>query len=196
MRILDSHEEKIVKALIRNPRWSDTRVSQATGVPVRTVNRKRKRLEQEGHLAYYTNIDLSPTGAGQFAARHLYIIQFRPGIPQSQIVDEIRTEPNIRTVFTELIYGSHLAEVEGHAAIVMLVEGESDEDINNKFNGQIIPSLLKNHGEGSIIKVSSIILGRPIRLFHNYVPMVNMERGRIKDDWSDEAIFVGKVKGK
>jgi DNA-binding Lrp family transcriptional regulator len=196
MRILDPHEEKIVKALVRNPRWSDTRVSRATGVPVRTVNRKRKRLEREGLLAYYTNIDLSPTGAAQFAARHLYLIQFRPGIPQSQIVNEIKTEPNIRTVFTELIYESHLAEVEGHATIVMLVEGESDEDINNKFNGQIVPSLLKNHGDDSIVRVSSIILGRPIRLFHNYVPMVNMDKGRVRDDWSDEAIFVGKTKGK
>lgn len=196
MRILDPHEEKIVKALVRNPRWSDTRISQATGVPVRTVNRKRKRLEQEGLLAYYTALDLGVTGAGQFAARHLYVIQFRPGIPQSQIVDEIKTEPNIRTVFTELIYESHLAEVEGHAAIVMLVEGESDEEINNKFNGQIIPSLRKNHGEDSIIRVSSIILGRPIRLFHNYVPMVNLDKGRIRDDWSDDAIFVGKVKGR
>ncbi len=196
MRILDPPEEKIVKALIRNPRWSDTRISRATGVPVRTVNRKRKRLEQDGLLAYYTHLDLSPTGAGQFRARHLYLIQFRPGIPQSQIVNEIKTEPNIRTIFTELIYESHLAEVEGHAALVMVVEGESDEEINNKFNGQIIPSLLKNHGEGSILKVSSLILGRPIRLFHNYVPMVNMGKGRLRDDWSDEAIFVGRVKGK
>lgn len=196
MRLLDPQEGAVVKALIRNPRQSDARISRLTKVPVRTVNRKRKRLEREGLLAYYTALDMGPTGTGQFPARHLYVIQFRPGIPQSQLVNEIKTEPNIRTIFTEMIYESHLAEVEGHAAIVMLIEGENDEDINNKFNGQIIPSLLKNHGEDSIVHVSSTILGRPIRLFHNYVPMVNMDRGHIRDDWSDEAIFVGRVKGK
>lgn len=30
----------------------------------------------------------------------------------------------------------------------------------------------------------------PIRVFHNYILMVNMHKGKIRDDWSDSAIFV------
>ena len=48
MAELDKQERQIICALIRNPRYSDNRISSLTGVPVRTVSRKRARLEQEG----------------------------------------------------------------------------------------------------------------------------------------------------
>jgi hypothetical protein len=71
-----------------------------------------------------------------------------------------------------------------------MIEGTSDDEVNNKFNEIIIPSLEKNHGVGSIIKVTTIRLGKNIRLFHNYLPMVNMEKGKIKRSWDSNAIFV------
>src|SRR5215468_6492433 len=100
MRILDEQEKAIVRQLIRDPRESDNGIGELTGVNVRTVSRKRDRLEQEGILSYYTNVDLSADGAQQFSVRHLYIIKFRVGITFKQLVDEIRNEP-IQNVFTK-----------------------------------------------------------------------------------------------
>src|SRR6201982_2998075 len=74
MRILDQQEKAIVRRLIRDPRESDNGVGELTGVNVRTVSRKRQRLEQEGILSYYANVALSTIGTQQFPARHLYII--------------------------------------------------------------------------------------------------------------------------
>ena len=54
LRKLDNQEIKIVKALIRNPRISDNQIGLRTGVPIRTVNRKRKKMEEKGLLKYYT----------------------------------------------------------------------------------------------------------------------------------------------
>jgi len=188
---LDEYEARILRALVRNPRISDNGVARITGVPVRTVNRKRKRLEEEGLLSYYASLNMGQSGTGEFNARHLYLVRFRLGITQDQIIKEILEEPNIRTVFTDLIYESHIAEIDGHTALAMIMEGRSDDEINNNFNGKIIPSLKKNHGAGSIEEVSTIRLSHPIRLFHNYIPMVNMEKGFIRRDWPSEAIFVG-----
>ncbi|MCE2449523.1 MAG: winged helix-turn-helix domain-containing protein, partial [Candidatus Latescibacteria bacterium] len=56
MRCFDKQEQQIVRTLIRNPRCSDNRISTLTGVPVRTVSRKRARLEQEGILFYYAAV--------------------------------------------------------------------------------------------------------------------------------------------
>ncbi|MBM3898343.1 MAG: winged helix-turn-helix transcriptional regulator [Thaumarchaeota archaeon] len=196
MHKLDEQEIKIVKTLIRNPRISDNQIGKQTGVSVRTVNRKRKKLEQEGLLSYYTNLDMSSEGTGQLLARHIYLIKFRLGISQEKIINEVKEEPNVRTIYTEMIYGSHLAEIDGHTALVMIIEGMTDDQINIGFNSKIVPAMEKNHGKGCIEQVQTIRLGRTIRLFHNYLPMVNMSKGFIKSTWSDEAIFVGPSKPK
>ncbi len=129
-------------------------------------------------------------GTGRFSARHLYIIRFKLGFPQARLVEEIMEERNVRTVFTDYIYESHIAEVNGHTALVMIVEGHSDDEINEAFNSKIIPSLKKNHGEDAIVDVSTIRLSKPIRVFHNYLFMVNMEGGKLSKDWPYNSIFV------
>ncbi|WP_309492262.1 Lrp/AsnC family transcriptional regulator [Candidatus Hecatella orcuttiae] len=190
LRKLDSQERQIVRCLIKNPRLSDNAIGRLTDIPIRTVNRKRKELEEEGLLSYYTYLNIGPDGLKEFGARHLYLIKFKLGITQDQIIKEIKEEPNVRTVFTDLIYESHIAEIDGHTALIMIIEGQTDDDINNGFNGKILPSLEKNHGKGCVEQVSTIRLSKPIRIFHNYLPMVNMEKGFIKRNWADDAIFV------
>lgn len=190
MAKLDKQEQQIIRALIRNPRHSDNRISALTGVPVRTVSRKRARLEKENILSYYAGIDTQTSGTGRFTTQHMLLIKFKLGITRSQIVQEIGSEPNVANVFSELIRDSYIAEMDGHIALVMIVEGESDSDVAESVQGKIIPSLQKNHGEDSIQELRSIRLLDPIRRLHNYLPMVNMEGGFIKKSWPDEVIFV------
>lgn len=190
MRRLDDQERRIVRALIRNPRYSDNRVSALTGVPVRTVSRKRTRLEQENILSYYAAVDMQAEGTGRFSTQHMLTIKFKLGITRSQIVQEIRSEPNVTDVYSELIRDSYIAEMDGHIALVMVVEGESDSDVVENVQGKIIPSLQKNHGEDSIYELKTIRLLDPIRRLHNYLPMVNMKEGFVVEDWPDDAIFV------
>lgn len=191
MRTLDQQEIAILKALVRDPRVSDNQIGTQTGVPTPTVRRKRKKLEDEGLLNYFAALDSQETGTGTFGARHLYLIKFRIGITVKQIIDEIKSESNVRTVFTDLIYESHIAEVEGRVALVMIIEGKNDADIVENVQAKIVPSLQKNHGPGSIEEISTMRLLSPIRLFHNYIPMVNMRNSVLSKDWPDDAIFVG-----
>ncbi len=189
-RTIDEQEKLIIKALIRNPRSSDNQISKTTKVTVRTVYRKRKKLEEEGIIHYYLNINLDKSGIGKINARHLYLIKFKLGLSYTQLIQEINEEHNVKTVFTEHIYQSFLAEVDGRVALVMILEGERDEDIVENFNKIIVPSLKKNHGPDSIEDVQTIRLSDPIRFFHNYMPMLNIKNGRIKDDWKDELLFI------
>ena len=191
MRILDQQEKAIVRRLIRDPRESDNGVGELTGVNVRTVSRKRQRLEQEGILAYFASVDLSVNGAGQFNARHLYIIKFRVGITYKQLVDDIRMEPS-RTVFTERVYESHIAEIDGKVALLLYVDGDSDVDIVQRMHEEFIPRLLENHGKDSIEEISTIRLLSPVRVMRNYLPLANMRNGLLISDWPDEAIYVGR----
>jgi DNA-binding Lrp family transcriptional regulator len=189
LRKLDTQEVKVVKALIRNPRLSDNQIGIKTGVPIRTVNRKRKKMEEEGLLKYYTELNMGADGTGRFNARHLYLVKFKMGISQSRIIKEVQEEPNVRTVFTDFIYESHIAEIEGHTALALIIEGISDDEINTNFNEIMVPSLEKNHGKDSIVQITTIRLGKPIRVFHNYLPMVNLSKSRISDRWAEDAIL-------
>ena len=191
MHQLDQQETAILKALIRDPRMSDNQIGGVTGVPTPTVRRKRKKLEDEGLVSYFTALDQQESGTGTFGARHLYLIKFRIGITVKQIVDEIRSEPNVRTIFTDLIYESHIAEVDGRVALVMIIEGKDDKDIIENVQGKIVPSLQKNHGPQSIEEISTLRLLSPIRVFHNYIPMVNMRKSVLNAEWPTDAIFVG-----
>ncbi|HYB98670.1 MAG TPA: Lrp/AsnC family transcriptional regulator [Candidatus Limnocylindrales bacterium] len=190
MRKLDEQELKIAKALVRNPRLSDNRLGELYDIPVRTVSRKRARMEQEGLLRYFAEVDMAAEGTGCFSCSHLYIIQFKVGVTVSQIQDEIRNEPNVVTVFTELIRESYIAEISGRVALVMVVEGTSDRDVVESFQQKIVPSLQKNHGKDSIEDVSTIRLLSRVRILRNYLPSVNMENGMMKPDWSTDSIFV------
>jgi DNA-binding Lrp family transcriptional regulator len=192
MKELDEQERLIVRQLIRDPRESDNGIGEATGVNVRTVGRKRQRLEQAGILSYFTNLDLSAAGTGQFTTRHLYIIKFRIGVTYRQLLEDIKREPFVRSIFTEIIFESHISEIDGKLAMLLFIDGASETDIVQTVQERLIPSLLRNHGENSIEEVSTARILSPVRVMRNYVMPVNMQDGYIRKDWPDEAIYVGK----
>jgi DNA-binding Lrp family transcriptional regulator len=192
MKELDEQERLIVRHLIRDPRESDNGIGEATGVNVRTVGRKRQRLEHAGILSYYTHLDLSSRGTGQFGARHLYIIKFRIGITYKQLLEDIQREPFVRSIFTEIIFESHIAEIDGKLAMLLFIDGANETEIVQTVQEQLIPSLLRNHGENSIEEVNTIRVLAPVRTVRNYIQPVNMKDGYIKKDWPDEAIYVGR----
>ena len=132
MKNLDEQEIKIIKELIKDPRISDNQLGKNTKVPIKTVNRKRKLLEQEGIIRYYVSVNMGRKGTGRFGARQLHIIKFKLGITREQIINEFIPEKKI-----------------------------------------------KKRG-----------IGEPVRLFHNYLPFMNMDSGKIKKDWSTDFIFV------
>jgi DNA-binding Lrp family transcriptional regulator len=192
MRHIDEQERAVMKALVRDPRMSDHAIFESTGVPAKTVSRRRKKLEQDHVLSYHTMVDMGEGGTGQFNTRHLYIIKFKIGVTRKQILDEIKREPNIKTVFTELIFQSHLAEIDGHIALLLFVEGKDDADVVESMQAKIIPSLRKNHGDDCMEEIQTIRVLAPIRLMRNYIPLVNMNHtGTLKKEWPDDAIYVG-----
>lgn len=190
MRELDEQETKIAKALIRDPRLSDNRVGDENGIPVRTVSRKRARMESSGLLRYFAEIDQGPAGTGHFQCRHLYVLKFGVGTTMSRLSSHIAEEPKVVTAFTRSIYTSHIAEIDGRVALVLVVEGVSDADIVERVQERIIPALKARHGQDAVEEIQTIRLLAPVRMLRNYIVGVNLDSGRIRDDWSLDAIFV------
>ncbi len=128
-------------------------------------------------LSYFTHLDLSLHGTGQFTTRHLYIIKFRIGVTYKQLLEDIQREPFVRSIFTEIIFESHIAEIDGKLAMLLFIDGASETDIVQTVQEKLIPSLLRNHGENSIEEIQTIRVLSPVRVMRNYVIPVNIAAG-------------------
>ena len=71
MHDLDDQERLILRALIRSPRAPENRIARETGVPVRSVRRKRQRLEERGVLKYYAAIDREGSPGSGCTTQHI-----------------------------------------------------------------------------------------------------------------------------
>ncbi len=189
---LDEQEIKIVRELIRNPRASDNQISKRTRVPVMSVNRKRKALEQKGMLNYYVDIKHGEDGTGDFHAEQLYCIKFKIGLTRQEFLKKTREIKTLQKFNSEHIVNSYLGEKDGHLALMMVANAHTGQDLAESFNGHIVPMFKNNFGDDCIVSTDTIRILEPIREHHNYIHEVNMEKGKIKDDWPDDFIFVDR----
>ncbi len=192
-RELDESERKIVRELIKNPRISDNQIAKNTKVPVMSVNRKRKLLEKEGLLRYFASFDTGEFGTGTFKAKQLYIIKFKIGITREDYINKVEKDKRFQQFNASYTSLSYLGEKDGHLALVMVLDAETDSLLVDEFSGKIIPHLKEKLGNDCIREIITTKISNTLRRHHNYLPDINMQDGVIKKDWPDEWIFVDEV---
>lgn len=190
MRQLDEQEKKIVRELIKDPRISDNQIARNTKVPVMTVNRKRKILEEKGLVNYYCYLDTSRYGLEVLPARQLYIIKFKIGITKKEFIDKLLKENEMKTFFTIHELESFVGEKDGQLIYSVVIEGGKGNEIVEIFNGKIVPMMYRLFGNDSITETFAFRLTTKLRSMHNYLHLVNIEEGKIKKNWPNEFIFV------
>jgi len=188
MRKLDEVEKKVITELIRNPRISDNAVAKKLKIPTMTVNRKRKRLEKEGLLNYY--VDVNRCEGGYCRARQLFLIKFKSGLTKREYIDSIKKDPRFGALNSRYFVNSYIGEKDGHLASVIILEAESDAEVTDIFQGKVIPVIKKRHGKDCIEEITTCKLTFPLRVHRNYLPNINMNEGKISSSWPDEFIFV------
>ncbi|MFT4313228.1 MAG: winged helix-turn-helix transcriptional regulator [Candidatus Woesearchaeota archaeon] len=193
MRELTDVERQIVKELIKNPRESDNGIAKRTRIPVMTVNRKRKLLESEGLIQYYTSLQKSSNGLQLFEVSQLYILKFRAGLTKKEYIKKIESQSESREFNAKFVNTSYLGEKDGHLALVMILEAPNKAALTEEFNGQIIPFIRSCFGEHAIEDIQAVHINDTIRVHHNYLPESNMKDGKMKKDWPDEYIFVDDI---
>ncbi|MBT3304602.1 Lrp/AsnC family transcriptional regulator [Candidatus Woesearchaeota archaeon] len=190
---LDKIEQKIVKELIRNARASDSEISKKTSIPVMTVNRRRKKLEDEKVLRYYTSLDKGEFGMEIFGAKKLFIIQFKIGISRKEYIEKLESDAKWRLLNSKYISFAYLGDSGGHLSLIIALDAKDAEELIEEFNAKIVPYLRTKLGKDCIRRVSTTSLTKLLRVHHNYMPAHNMDKGRIKKDWPDDLIFVDGV---
>lgn len=190
MRELDGQEKLIVKELIKDPRISDNQICANVQVPLKTVNRKRKKLEDENLINYFSYLNNNKEGTKTFNASCMYIIVFESGITKKRFLDVYSKEEIDILINTKHILNSYLGELNGSVALIMTIESNKYEDIIEIFNAEIVPQLHRQFGSNCIKDTITLPIDKMLRLLHNYLPSINMHKGKIKKDIPDDHIFV------
>ncbi len=184
----DPYEEKIIRGLIRNPRISDNQLSRQTGIPLKTVNRKRKILEEKGVLNYLTLVAFGKRGLDRYKSKKLIIARLREGITRAAVIEKIKDAP-INASFTKHFLLWTIGEYKGGIAFILIIHSFKSEDIVEIFNAEFVPWVEGILGAGSIKGEEVIELNEIVQLLNYYFPLLNIENGRIRDDWPDSFLF-------
>jgi DNA-binding Lrp family transcriptional regulator len=189
-RSLDEQEKLIVKELIKDPRISDNQISLATSIPLKSVNRKRKKLEFEGLINYYVHLDNSDKGTGLFEGRQLYIVKLKHGVSRMDFLEFLKQNSSKNKHINQHIHSTFVGRSGGNLVLMKLIESQQSSDIIEIFNCDLVPEIKQHFGEDAIVNTDVIHVDEMFRLFHNYLPGVNMKDGKIAEHWNDELVFV------
>jgi len=190
---LDENERKIVRELIKNSRISDNKIAKNTNIPVMSVNRKRKKLEKQNLLRYFSSLDTGEFGTGTFKAKQLYVITFKTGITRGEYIEKLEKDKRNQRFNANYISLSYLGEKDGRLALIIILDAETDSTLVDEFQGKIIPNLKEKLGNDCIREIITTKISNTLRRHHNYLPSINMENGIMKKDWPDDWIFVDKI---
>ncbi len=189
MYTLDEKEVVIARELIKNPRISDNALSKKTGIPLKTVNRKRKILEEKGHLSYFVELNNNSSGTEIFSSRKIYITKLKHSITKLIAVAKTKDE-NYNLIKYKHMRSFVIGEMGGAIALIFEFESRLGTDIIEIYNADIVSWIKELFGNDAIQETKVIDVLETVRVFHNYLPLKNMEKGRIKKDWPEDWIFV------
>jgi DNA-binding Lrp family transcriptional regulator len=164
--MLDSQEKAIVAALVKNPRISDNKIAAETGVPLKTVNRKRKVLEAAGIVRYLAVVDNSISGTGQFQGQAMFGLKIRPGITRAAFLEKFTGV--FQHVDKKHLTQCTLTEAGGSLMLFVVIESYKQTDLFDILNADIIPDLEKQYGTGCVLSAEKYDTYTPIVLFTNY----------------------------
>jgi hypothetical protein len=190
MKELDDSARRLLKELVKDPRASDNRIARKTGIPLKTVNRKRKELERDGILNYAAWVNNGPEGTGEFSLPQLYIVTFSYGVTRKALMDSLLGHP-VDDREQKHIITSYVGESGGRASMIMLLASRLDTDILEIFNAEIAPKLRRLLGHDCIHSVQTYHISHMLSLLNNYLPLKNMDNGKIRPDWPESLLFVG-----
>lgn len=161
-------EKQILKELIKNPRVSDNQISKATGIPVKTVNRRRKYLEDNNLVVYSSSVNNFENGTKRFGATCMYSLFFKFGITKEKIKGVIASEVYRRhpAVMKHIMF-DFVGEKEGSAVYTIILVSRASADFIEILNAEIIPFFSGAIGQDSISKVEEMTVGFFNKTGHN-----------------------------
>ena len=165
---IEEKDKTIIRELIRNPRITDNQISKNTKIPVKTVNRRRKYLEESNTLGYMTFVNNFSNGTGRFNSIGLYTILFDYGITTEVIKRTITSkEYNENPIIIKHMMIDFVGEKEGMATYSFIITSRAHEDLVEILNADVVPLMKRYIGGNSIKRIEENPIRSINRTGHN-----------------------------
>ncbi|MFT4310284.1 MAG: winged helix-turn-helix domain-containing protein [Candidatus Woesearchaeota archaeon] len=187
---IQDYDKRIIQSLIKHPRISDNALSKQTGIPLSTVNRRRKELEQQNVISYLATVNHYVHEPQKKGASELFIVTFKKGIARKFFLETFDNAPKDYSFFAKHIRTMSLGEKNGQIVLMLTLESRKQDDLLEIMNAELYPFMQKLFGQDAIDDVQSFPLSHHLRLLHNYMPHINMDKGCMKQNWPNKDIFV------
>ncbi len=182
---ISDKEQLILRELIKNPRVSDNQISKTTGIAVKTVNRRRKHLEDRNMVVYSAQVNNYEKGTKRFGATCMYSLFFRYGTTKEKIKSIIIGEAYRRhpAVIKHIMF-DFVGEKEGSVVYTLILASRASADFIEILNADIIPLFSGILGQNCVAKVEEMTVGFFNKTSHNNYSwwVFSGERNREIDD--------------
>lgn len=189
---IDDKDKAVLREIVRDPSVSDNFIAKRTKIPVKTVNRRRRKMQERGILFYFSGVNNdTKSGTGAFGARQFVTLYFNYGVSRQQVLDILsRHEVVADNILKKHILIDWIGEKDARVTYNVLLESRVDSDIVEIINVDIIPKLQEALGKDCIANIDVVPHLTLLRIMHNYIPFYNMHNGKLRKDISDDEIFV------
>jgi hypothetical protein len=181
MSEINIQDRQILSFLTKNPRISDSAISKATKIPIKTVSRHRKKLASS-IVQTYTAIDFIK--AGVFTGRSVFIIELAPGIAQMDFLSTFGT--GFSKASTKHISELFIGKRDGGLSLHLTLESYKFTDLFEILNADILSELKAAFGDSCIQKVTA---------YNDIVPIIRHTNYAVREKITSKSIsfnpFVG-----
>lgn len=189
--ILQEKDKLILSELVRNPRATDKAISQKTNIPIKTVNRRRKSLEEKNVITYMASVNNFTTGTQVFNAISTFTFYFNYGITRDALFKIISSHTFAsNNAVKKHIFVDEVGEKDGRAVYSCFLVSRVQSDMIEILNAEILPLFDVELGHNPIFKIDEIKVYSMNKIFHNYFLNGNIENGRIKESFHDSDLFI------
>ncbi len=189
--VFDDKDKLILTELVRNPRTTDKDISLKTNIPIKTVNRRRKQLEEKNAITYMATINNSETGSKVFNAISTFTFYFNYGITRDWLFKIITSQKYLTNhAIKKHIFMDSIGEKDGRAAYTFFLVSRVQSDMIDILNAEILPLFEEELGTKPIFKIEEIKIFSMNKILHNYLPHLNIEHGRIKESVPVSDLFI------
>ena len=187
--IIEEKDKLILRELIKNPRTTDKAISTATNIPMKTVNRRRKYLEDTDTVKYMAFVNNFGSGTARFNSICMYTIYFNYGITTEQVERVVTsTEYNNKPIMIKHLLLDFVGEREGMPTYSLTITSRAHEDLVEILNAEIVPEIKKHLGENCIKSIDENAIRMINKTGHNNFLCKEFSGENVKLD--NENIFV------
>lgn len=170
---MDKKDIQIIAELIQNPAKTNAAIEKSTGIPEKTIARRRQKCIEKD-LNIYLEVNNTNDGTGIFQGTASYNIFFQNYITRNQIIQKMNSKQLFASIPQKHLKHAYIGDSVDKIQLTLILESFNHDELIEILNADIIPNIKEELGEHAIHSITKTDNIKPLILFNNY----NLVKGK------------------